>query len=45
MSSGLIDRKRNMLKLASGEAVAVEALEAKYSKAHSILQIWIYATR
>ena len=67
----LIDRKRNILKLASGachgllsrvhrlqqagpcadvcsaagETVAVEALEAKYSKAPSVAQMWIYATR
>jgi long-chain acyl-CoA synthetase len=38
----IIDRKRNLFKLAQGEFVAVEALEMAYSHSLLIQQIWVH---
>ena len=37
----IIDRKKNMLKLANGEYVALERLESKY-KIPAVAQLWVY---
>lgn len=38
----IIDRKKNLFKLAQGEYISPETLEQEYGKCKSISQIWVY---
>jgi len=41
-SLAIIDRKKNLFKLAQGEYVSPETLEQEYAKAGLVSQIWVY---
>ena len=38
----IVDRKKNLFKLAQGEYISPETLEQEYAKCKSISQIWVY---